>query len=321
MSGKLLAKYPAEFYLEFRSVDRFLYRVSDLYTLGQDVGKELLARLHDCHLYVLGKRPRLTIVPGSVHANDKLVRFAVEYRIDGEKYRDGVEIPREQFLAEERSFEASPYPHRELISRNDAGSSIVLTILANLVHLMPSVQQKAKDLEVVYIGKGLCRSAQDRLAHHSKLQEILAQIHSNEPDTEVFALVYAFDYIKPIIFVGVPAENTGPAARQRREKVMAYKPSLAVQVSLVEAACISYFKPEPYNIQYLDFPNQKHQILNAVRDADFAAILVQLDNTNIGGQRIYSATVAPSSTHHIVVDFRRIENRKSFLPPQEGPVP
>jgi len=69
------------------------------------------------------------------------------------------------------------------------------TLLANLVHLMPKVRQEAKDLEIVYVGKGLRRTAQDRLENHATLQRILAKINSNKPDSEVFALVYSFKYL------------------------------------------------------------------------------------------------------------------------------
>jgi len=46
----------------------------------------------------------------------------------------------------------------------------------------------------MYIGKGLRHSTQDRLENPKTLQRILAQVNSNSPDDEVFALVYAFEY-------------------------------------------------------------------------------------------------------------------------------
>lgn len=54
---------------------------------------------------------------------------------------------------------------------------------------------EAKDLEVIYVGKGLRRSARNQLMNHQKLQEILADLASNESDQEVLALVYAFEKI------------------------------------------------------------------------------------------------------------------------------
>lgn len=41
-------KYPAEFLLDFRSIDRFLFRVSDIYTQEDDAQPDVLSRLDDC---------------------------------------------------------------------------------------------------------------------------------------------------------------------------------------------------------------------------------------------------------------------------------
>ena len=307
-------KYPVEFILEFRSVDRFLYRVSDLYRLDKVASEEALARLDDCHIYLLGKRPRLSITPGSVQATAEGVRFVVEYRLRSTTHRSEVEIPRSFLGPDEIQFEASSYPHRELISYNANGEVLGYTLVANFVHLMCSVRQEAKDLEVIYVGKGVRRSAQDRLENHSTLQRILAEINSNEPDTEVFSIVYSFQYLKnALAFKGIPAEIDGGAVQEHNEKALSVQLSLDEQVSLIEACTISYFQTAEYNMQYLDFPKRRHQILRKVYDADFATLVVQIDNTNIGGQRLYSKTVLPDSTHYITVDFRQHEGRQSVF--------
>jgi hypothetical protein len=229
----------------------------------------------------------------------------VEYKIKGTAQRSRVQISRDQFFSEESVFEISPYPHRELVTRNQAGEVVGHTLLANSVHLMSGIQQIAKDLEIIYIGKGLHKSAKDRLASHATLQRILGDTNSNAPDDEIFVLVHAFDHRKNFFgFQGMPTAITGDAAMRRRRKVVAYQPSLDKRISLIEAACISYYKPQ-YNVHHRDFPNRPNQMLKLVCKADFAAIAVQVDQTNIGGQQIYSQHVQASSTHYIVVDFRR----------------
>jgi len=314
VSTQQVPKYPAEFILDFRSVDRFLYRVADLELTGQ-LSEELQNRVNGCHVYIVGKRPRISIVPESITVTSSAVSLQVEYKLDASKHQASFDIPRRLFQPEECTFDCSPYPHRELISRNASGEVIASTLLANFGHLMPAVHQKAKDLEVLYIGKGLHESAQDRLENHATLQKILADINSNQPDNEIFVLVYAFDFRKnAIAFVsGFSPEITGDVAKRRREKVMDYRPSLDDQISLIEASCISYFQPTEYNRHYLGFPNTEPKMLSAVCDADFAAITVQLDNTNIGNLRTYSSKVKPESTHYIVVDFRRLEGKMSVF--------
>lgn len=314
MSVTITPKYPEEFYLDFRSFDRFIYRVSDLYSLDENLSNEILVRLDKCHIYLLGKRPRLSLVANSIQTTDDLVRFQVEYRLKGTTEKADVELPRKMFSPEEVIFEVSPYPHREIITRNTKGDVMAITLLANFVHLMSGVSRQAKDLDVVYVGKGLHHSAQDRLEHHSTLQKILAKINSNEPDMEVFALVYSFQYLKNLlVFKGIPTEITGDVAKERRDKAIAYKPSLDEQVALIEASIISYFQPSIFNSQFLNFPDRRQKILSEVYNADFAAIVVQLDNTNIGGQRFYSQNVPPESTHYIIVDFRQIEGKHSLF--------
>jgi hypothetical protein len=113
-------KYPTEFMLEFRSVDRFLFRVSDLRVLDH-VRAEALQRLDHCHIYLLGKRPRLSVLPGTLRVTDAVVSMEVEYRIRGCLGRAGFSLPRDHFGLEEVSFTISDYPHRELLSRNARG--------------------------------------------------------------------------------------------------------------------------------------------------------------------------------------------------------
>jgi|SRR5690348_10570626 len=307
------SKYQYEYILDFQSNDRFLYRVSDLEATGE-FGEELRQRLDKCQIYVLARRPRLTIVPGSIESTSAVVRLKVQYHLAGLLHQVGLDIPRHLFKSEEVTFEASEYPHRSLISRNDQGKAIVESVLGTFVEFMPGVHQQAKDLEVLYIGKGVHKNAQDRLRSHSTLQRILAELMTNQPDNELSVLVYAFEYHKRGLrfAAGFSHEITGDVAKRRSKKAMAYRPSLGEQISLIEASCISYFQP-PYNTHYLNFPSREYKLLAPVYKADFAAVAVQLDNTNIGGQQLYSSIIKPDSTHYIVVDFRRLEGKPSIF--------
>ncbi|MGO9591024.1 MAG: hypothetical protein ACLP3K_13385 [Candidatus Acidiferrales bacterium] len=291
-----------------------MFRISDLHELDDSVSEGLVTRLHDCHIYLPGKRPLISVLPESIEVSDDLVRFVVEYKREGIPYQSPVEIPRKHFTLEEVSFEASPYPRHELVTRDANGVVFAHTFLSNYVDFMTEVPQWAKDLEVKYVGKGLRRSANDRLANHPTLQKIQAKIHTNDPDSELFAIVHAFSYQKDVLTIdAVLPEIIGEPSRQRTQKVLAYKPSLDEQVSLIEATVIAYFKPAEFNRQYLDFPKPQQRILRNVQHADFAALAVYLDNTNLGGPRLYSKTVAPSLLHEIVVDFRDREGRFSHF--------
>jgi len=307
-----MTKSSIEYFLEFRSCDRFIYRISDLYSQKQDVSPDLLSRLDHCHLYILCTRPRVSIVPGTIHSSAEAVRMDLEYMYRGNRYKVLLDVPRGMFSEDEQVFEVAPYPHRELISRNEKGEVVATTLIANYVHLIPDIEGAAADLEVRYIGKGLSHSAQDRLRHHPTLQKILAEINSKEPEMEVFALIYSFEkHVHGAVIVNSETRRD-INEKDRVKKMMAYRPSIGEQVALIEASCISYFRPQ-FNTQYVKFPNRKHEILTPVFNADFAAISVQLDNTNLGGQRIFSQAVKTAVKHDVLIDLRKLDGLPSLL--------
>ena len=175
-----IPKYPTEFVLELYSVDRFLHRVSDLYELGELVDPELFERVNNCHLYLLGTRPRISVLPDSLQATDEIIQFAVEYKCAGVRHESLAEVPRSLFLPREVSF-AAPYPHRELVTRDSNGNVVTQTLLANYAHLIPGAEQCAEDMEIVYVGKSLRRSANDRLANHNTLKLDPAALSGSGP--------------------------------------------------------------------------------------------------------------------------------------------
>ena len=225
------AKYAEEFALEFFSVDRFIFRASDVFTLDDHSHREWLDRLDNCHVYFLAKRPRLSLVPHSVDISTDTVSFGAEWHIKGVRKQETLSIPRNSFDEAEHSFAVSPYPHRELVSYDARGRAIMATLFASSVHLFENLPSEVRDLEVVYIGKGLRNSVRDRLLHHETLQRILGDIGSEDPGNEAFVVAHAFDYRKPYLLMrGMPVEITGDQALARHRKAAAYRPSLEEQV-------------------------------------------------------------------------------------------
>lgn len=111
-------KYPTEFMFEFRSVDRFLFRASDLRVLDDHVRTEALRHLDDCHIHLLGKRPRLS--GGARNASRNRRRGQHGGRVPHPRPSHGrvFRFRAALFAPEEVSFTISDYPHRELVSRN-----------------------------------------------------------------------------------------------------------------------------------------------------------------------------------------------------------
>lgn len=255
-------KYYSEFLLKFSCIDRFIFRVSDLREL-ENIPVELLERLSNCHIYLICKRPRITLKPDSIRVENNFIYLVVNYSIKGKKNSAEVRIPKEFFTPDEVKFEVSNYPHRAINTFDSNGNQVSDTLLANLVHLFDTLPDEVKNLEVLYIGKGLKKSAKDRLENHSTLQKILADVNSNEPDMEVFALVYSF--AKPtkdaLQGISLNPEIQGRAGRKHYAKILNFKPFLDLQVALIEASLISYFNTKQYNIHYIDFPRVCYELL------------------------------------------------------------
>jgi hypothetical protein len=252
---------------------------------------------------MIGKRPRVGVVPGTAKVSGNMLNLTVSYGVQGQEHRFPVSFPANLFPADEVTFEASAFPHRELISRNAEGEIVAKTLLANYVHLFDSLPPTARDIEVLYVGKGTAESACDRLENHSTLQRILGDVSAADPESEIFVLLYSFEFKKPMqALTGRPAFDR--AKEEAHLKAVAgYRPPLDDKISLVEASCIGYFRP-PYNVQLLKFPDCPLTALDRARAADFACILVDLDNDPIGGVRVFSSTAPAASYHSFRVDLR-----------------
>ena len=114
-------RYAMEAALHFRSTDRFLLRASDHPDLRDREFEGLLDRVQQCHIYLIGKRPRVSIVDQTVQTSNESVKLIISSHVRGEEHRFPIELPRHLFDPMEVSFEAAPFPHRELISRDKDG--------------------------------------------------------------------------------------------------------------------------------------------------------------------------------------------------------
>lgn len=290
-------------YLDFRSVDRFLYRIRDLPELPDSISQELLERLDQCHIYMICKRPRLSVVPGSISWNVDSVRLKLSCTSKGAVFESDVRMSRTPELRRATIFCVSSFPHRELLAIDDAGAVVGQMLFANLAHTIDSLPAVAKQLEVLYIGKGLSNNTQDRLANHATLQRVIANINSDDPDCEVFALVYRFDYRRSV--TGIVSGIPGDEMRKFLAQAKPYTPTIEDRVSLVEAAAISYFHTAEYNIQYINFPATDTEAARRAREAGASYLVVQIDTENIGDAPLCSQSVHPAATHHIVRSIAR----------------
>lgn len=231
-------KYPLECVLEFRSNDRFLFRAADIFELSNSISEDCKKRLRSCHIYIICRRPLLSIVPGSVFQLDDSIRFEVKYRVRGVERIVETEIPRGVFHESEISIRAAEYPHRHLESLDVTGKVIGKTQIANHAHVLPGLSSEVVDVEAMYIGKGMGGSTK-RLENHSTMQRILADTNAAGGEMEIFCLTFAFEFRKNA--AALTESATRESAERRLRQIKGLKINKADQISLIEAAMIGYF--------------------------------------------------------------------------------
>ena len=189
-------------------------------------------------------------------------------------------------------------------------------IISNLIHLLQGVPDMVSNLEILYIGKGTSDCAIDRLNGHSTLETILADILQKEPYNEIAFLLYKFEMSKPAFQIrnsNQKVEITGKKAKDHFQDVFDYKPDIEEQTRLIEALLIDYFKTHKYNSQYAKGININNKLFDNVRKIDIDAVIVDIDNENIGRLKMFSKGIEPNFYHRTSLDFRKKEGRISHL--------
>jgi hypothetical protein len=175
-----------------------------------------------------------------------------------------------------------------------------------------------RDLDVQYVGMSYAegkRSAKDRLQSHSTLQQVLADLSADSPESE--ALLVLVQYVSPqsiISFDGrdkslrIEDDRNLIADLQRQQREI----TKDLQIALIEAGLIKYFQP-PYNDKYKNrFPHPTHKILDEVYSIDFGALTIEINTEEIKC-RLYSATRAEGYRHIAGFDLHDVTVRRSFF--------
>ncbi len=307
-------KHVTELALSFCSGGVIFLHPKDIKKVDQQ-SAEATALAEDCHIYLIVKRPRVTYVPGSlIIAHGKtsgIMRYTrkgipteFEFMLDGEPNADRVEI--------------SEYPHSNLsLVKN---GEVFFTAPAHLMAMMCNAvsDPTVRDLEVQYVGMSYAegkRSAKDRLQSHSTLQQVLADLSADSPESEALLLlvqyappqtIISFDGRDKSLLVEDDRDVVADIQRQQREITE------DLRISLIEAGLIKYFQP-PYNDKYKKrFPHPTQKILDEVYNIDFGALTVEINTEDISC-RLYSIA-RQAGYHHIAnFDLHDVSARRSFF--------
>ncbi len=268
----------------------------------------------DCHIYLITKRPRLGFIPDSIHGENGITTGKFYY------LRLGKKIEVEFMLRGEPNspIEYTEYPHRKIVM--DPGSKNEIVIPAHLMSLMCNdiEDKKLRDLEVVYVGMSYgngTRSAKDRLESHSTLQQVLADMSSDEPENE--ALILLVQYAPPFTIISIDGRDKSLDIKQDRDVVSDLRQqrdliSEKTEIALAEAGLIRYFKPKYNAIYKNNFPDQAHKITESLYDIDFSGFIVEIDTDDVNS-RLFSTSVTPSFHHIANYDLHDPKERESFF--------
>jgi len=258
-------------------------------------------------------------VPGSIEKVKGYFQFDLKFHISGKEMICKVTAPKEIVIDLGGRIEVSDYPHKEILSYDSEGNLVVQTLISNLVHLLKGLPEEISNHEVLYVGKGTSDCAVDRLDGHSTLERILADIIKTEPAKEIAIMLYNFEMKKDAVSItGIreKAEVRGELAKEHFSKIMEFKPSIDEQSCIAEALLIDYFKTTMYNSNFTYGLSHSQKTLRSIYDLDFDAVVVELDNENIGFLKIYSTKVKPNNYHHALLDIRKLEGRVSVFESQ-----
>lgn len=268
----------------------------------------------DCHIYLIAKRPRLGFVPNSIKWKDGITKGKMYYHRAGER----TEIEFMMVGEPNGNIQYSDYPHNIITIVNGDQSTGPLP-----AHMLSFICDEISDgslrnLEVAYVGMSYGdgnRSAKDRLKSHSTLQQVLADMSADDPDSE--ALLILVQYAPPFSVLTFDGRDKSLRLEDDRDVIKDLRAQQEVidgktEIALAEAGLIKYFKPR-YNDKYKNnFPDRAHAITESLYDIDFIAFVVELNTEDIN-VRLFSDNRKPGFHHIASYDLHDPDVRKSFF--------
>lgn len=304
----------SEIALSFYSSGIMLLHAKDIKEVDQQ-SPELVALAKECHIYLIVKRPRLSYVPGSIVIGEGTTIGRMRYTIKG--------VPREfEFhLTGDLNvygIQISDYPHSNMHLIRDG--KIVCTLPAYTTSMLCNyiADPSVRDLDVQYVGMSYAdgtRSAKDRLQSHATLQQVLADLSHDSPESEVLLILAQYEAPQAIITLdgrdkSLRLEDDRDVLNDFRRQKQEITEDL--QIALIEASLIKYFQP-PYNNKYKNrFPHPTQKILEEVYSIDFGALTVEINTESVNARLLSGARNA--GYHHIgSLDLHDPSIRRSFF--------
>jgi hypothetical protein len=268
-----------------------------------------------CHIYLICRRPRISILPADV-------RFTSEAFEGHATVQDGPSFHKEPFRlpapnASGMRFK-SDYPYSEFEILTPEGEIYLQGKTALLATGFGSQFDKHLAGEVIYVGQSYgvegSRTAPERLKSHETLQRIYAEAIARTPDKEIWIQLWSFSPSLLISFDGASKQygTTTEEDDEHMRQVFGSDITEQQRINFTEAALIRYFDPE-YNILFrASFPNSAHTSYSECYDLDINSVAVEL-NTEESCCMLWSKAVAPRWCHYIHYALHSREERAAMF--------
>jgi len=280
-----------------------------------------------CNIYLIGRRPRITINRDSWSCDAENLTFEVHADLgDGESIDVLLQGSNPFGLPVEL---VSEPPHTVVELRDEegylvAGSATALWVSMYLQAMMGplgrsqavELDEAVLDLDVVYVGQSQDAggAAERRLLNHSTLQKVMAETAQNAPHLDVWVILMRFATYNTLGQFGGWLGTAGNAASaEHLSAVSRTELSDAELTALAEAALIRYFQPE-YNQKFKDhFPEPLHRTYRTIYDLDFNAVGIDFDTLYTIGLRLGSPAVKPTFIHAGLFSMHNENERRRFF--------
>jgi hypothetical protein len=284
--------------------------------LQQDYLDDASLITFDPHIYIIGRRPRISINPKSIRIVDNKVYIEYLKHI-GEKTISIPTIGINHFGTNNLTIK-SDYPYTEyIITDNDIQKSYRVKAALQLINFGSKILDHLK-LEILYIGQAYgtdgSRNAVDRIKNHSTLQGIYSELIKRTPDQEIWMVLCDFNEVMLASFDGITKtfETSKDEDDKHFNKIFENKISEQQEINFTEAALIKYFQPE-YNKVFKDsFPNPAHSTYSECYDLDLNMVCVEI-NTEDLLLPLWTNKVKPSLLHFAQFPLHSREDRKFML--------
>lgn len=315
----------AEGALELYSSGATVVRPTDIYHLAKD--EHVREALADCNVYLIVKRPRISIATDSLRIENNQVKgdFLVQYGLEYKKYAFTHTLKLADYIVSVHVF---GHPQIGVSYQAINGVSVKMSIFEFMSDCEYDFDG-AEEMEVLYAGKGFGENGEvlaiDRLLKHETLQRILADTLLGHPDHEVLILLFRYEHYKKHSSTAGDFSVVSTATEEEDLKyldtVINAEFSRKNRVLLAEAGLIKYFEPKYNKIYKKTFPSKEHKVLEELLELDFSGLIVQMDTGNIKIKLFSDKTVPETgffADMHPYVHIAKIplyseEERESFL--------